>query len=701
MKKFNSLRDQKNSTNSFSKKFLIPLTIVLSMLWTDNIKAKNSASLADVLKYTTTINIDDIDKEEVARRYLENNLFIKWESITHQDFEHSITNMNNDIYEIKYSHEFEWISGFSEKSKKDIKIKVKFSYKNNNIYIEFQEVAIGWSKLQDNWTLILDNTVYDYDISQWENKSIEISSKANKQKTLEMIKGKIKKVWFISQSNVEEIKKHENTQITKLNDIALWNEVMWSKDSFYREIFFTEKWQYRPIWKIYFDKYGVLDLDKTNSELKSKDVIVLWSKISFDEIENSWNNITFSISQESIENLESNVAKHRELLINIIDKAKVWPNKEFTWFNKKNEKRVWSEKEERLFDTKLINLELIDDTYVFTWWDKTQKIFFWVEWEGENSKVFLKNENNQKVSNFYVTIKNNYYKVNLQDNELAIYKIKKEELNITNNLPSFSGDKNLVQLLENKDINTYHNWSHLEYFSNKGDLVTSIPCSKSEKWEYKLNKANTNVDANELYRHPDFKQITEEIKKHQKKLNTLDINILQSFETLLQKEWVKLDSRNLIAIADKNWVINYCKIDEKKNSLNIKLDENLYGKTKKALETLKSRLKIVEMLDNTNVRWMNSWKKEDFTKFVWWGWGIGTRFISQNNIINFISKSTNEIFLDILRWEWQITKIIYEVSPKSFKIKRQGKPTVTISGQIYTVKVSEKWDVYLDPVEKK
>gem|GEM_PF-6707504 len=50
----------------------------------------------------------------------------------------------------------------------------------------------------------------------------------------------------------------------------------------------------------------------------------------------------------------------------------------------------------------------------------------------------MKNTNNQKVENFFVTINNNYYQVSLKNDELIIYKIKKEGMNVSNNLPVFA-----------------------------------------------------------------------------------------------------------------------------------------------------------------------------------------------------------------------------------------------------------------------
>ena len=262
-----SLDEKLTGKGWFVKKFLTSLSIY-ALFTAPSFGAKTKTDTNKDLNKVLTTNefttksdhsnipnvLDFIDKEWVAEEYLENNLYIKGKLITNEEFAHSITKIDKDIYQIKYSHEFEWIPNFSEASSRDVTINVKFSYKNNNIYIEFSEIKIWWYALQDNWTLVSSNTVYDYDISQWVNKSIEINSKVNPHKTLEMIKNKIKEYNFSFSWQLENIKEFENTQLTKLNDIALWEEVMKEWEFYYREVFLTEKWQYRPIAKIYFDK---------------------------------------------------------------------------------------------------------------------------------------------------------------------------------------------------------------------------------------------------------------------------------------------------------------------------------------------------------------------------------------------------------------------------------------------------------------
>lgn len=715
----NAIENIKNylggTTKNYGKKFIIPLMMVLSSISNEAMSENKKDILTDIYwkEISAAIKNPEIDTtsleayfhaNEVPKKYLENNLFINGKPITNKEFNHSITEVWKDKFEVKYSHPLEGIANFSQPSTKEITIKIKFTYEDNNIFIEFEEVSIKWNKLGDNWTLVSDNTVYDYDINQWENKSIEINCKANIYKTNEMINDKIENTKFSFTSKIEEIKEFENTQLTQLDSISLWKEVIRDGEFYYREVCITESWKYRLITKIYFDKYGKIDKSKTELEVKKKNnLVVLWVNVELNFRENN-DLLKLSITDESIKKLQEKVFEHRRSIINLIDKAKVWPNTEFVWFNKNKSKRNWSKNEEWLFDTELVSLELIDDTYVFQRWDETQSIYFGIEkkewWE---DAIYLKNKNNQEVEEYFITIDNNEYSISLNKNELSIDKMKNAWENIENNLPIFSWDKDMISIITAEGTNIYYNSTkkQLNYYMSDWKLITSIPCEKSEKWEYKLDKASTNIDVEDLFNTPEFATTIEEIKSIQKELNTLDVDILNSFQTLLTKNWIKLTTQDLIKITNNELNTYYCNIESTKDWFEIVKNEKLYNTSLKILKNIRSRLEIVKKLNDTEIRWVNNGKKENFKQFVWWWWGIGTRFISQSNIIQFISQSTNEIKLELLWWEWQSTSIVYDISPKSWKMKLEWKSTVTISWQSYKLKINKKWEVFVDPIEKK
>ena len=141
-------------------------------------------------------NYEKIDKDSTAMAYLRNNLFVKWTNIMDPKLNSEITKIWPDQYQIKYDHEFEWLQNYADPTTKKITMVIKFTYKNNNIYMTFEDVKIWNVKLDDNGTVKLSGVIYDYNIVSWENKTLDINSKANKYKTNEMIIEKIKWKWF-------------------------------------------------------------------------------------------------------------------------------------------------------------------------------------------------------------------------------------------------------------------------------------------------------------------------------------------------------------------------------------------------------------------------------------------------------------------------------------------------------------------------
>lgn len=711
-----SIKNLSNSGKAYGKKFIIPIMIALSSVFANEAAAKTAKvtdtywkEISAVIKNPETDATDlraYFQENDVPEKYLESNLFVNGKTIKSTEFNHTIKQLWNDKYQVKYSHPLEGIPNFSQPSIQEITINVEFTYKDNNIYIKFEEVSIKWNKLWDNWAFSLDETVYDYDISEWENKSIEINCKANVYKTKNVIENKIKNTKFSFLPKIEENKEFENTQLTKLNEISLWKEVTKEWEAYYREVFMIENWKYRAITKIYFDKYGIIDNTKTNTELKKKNnLVILGINLELNLEDNNWL-LESSISDQSIISLQDKVIEHRKNIINLIDKAKIGPNTDFTWFNKNKSKRDWSDKEEWLFDTKLVSLELINDTYIFQRGDETQKIYFGTEHkEGWEDKIYLKNENEQKVEEYFVKIWNNYYNISLKNNEISIDKIKKEGENIKNNLPIFSWDENIVTIINSEDKNISYNPTkkQLDYYTQEWRLITSISCEKSDKGDYKLNNPSINIDIEDLFNFPAFSSTVNEIKLIQKELNTLDIDILNSFQSLLNQKWIKLSAQNLVKVIGEEGDTYYCNVKSTKNWFNINKNDKLYKEVEKYLKDIKSRLEIVKKLNDAEIRWTNNWKKEDFTKFVWWLEWVGTRFISQNNIKSFISQSTNEINLEIMWWEAQTTIITYDISTKKledFQARLKWKSKISISGQSYKLKIDKKWKIFLDPVEK-
>gem|GEM_PF-3118796 len=64
-------------------------------------------------------------------------------------------------------------------------------------------------------------------------------------------------------------------------------------------------------------------------------------------------------------------------------------------------------------------------------------------------------------------------------------------------------------------------------------MITSIKCEKKENGTYKLEKQENDISIQDLYNYKDFANIVSTIETNQLELNILDVDILNSFKTLL------------------------------------------------------------------------------------------------------------------------------------------------------------------------
>jgi hypothetical protein len=115
---------------------------------------------------------------------------------------------------------------------------------------------------------------------------------------------------------------------------------------------------------------------------------------------------------------------------------------------------------------------------------------------------------------------------------------------------------------------------------------------------------------------------------------------------------------------------------------------------------MEKRLEIAKMLNNTDILWQNNWETQDMKKFVGWGWWIGIRYISQNEITNFVSWECTEISLNLLWWEGESTKVIYDISSKSWKVKLKWKKYIEIDRTKYYISINDKMQLILNPIEE-
>ncbi len=667
-------------------------------------------------KLNTNLSINSIDKDEIAMSYIQNNLFINWAPITDDGFGFQLNKTSEDNYSLSYNHTFKGIPWYSEGWTNKITMHIKMSYNDNNIFIEFWNIKIWNNVLSDPSELKLwskaQKTIYDFEIIEWESnnnkdKSIWINTKPNIDKTNEYIQNKILKNSLSLKKTVPNIPALENTQITKLNDIDLWKDIKKEWERYYREIYFTQDNKYRTVSKIYFDKYWNLDTT-TNDE--DKYIEILWIKINFTINASTDNNkIELLLNENDLKALIAKIKNDRSELINYINTAKVWPNNKFTWFNKSDQTRAWSSgKKVRSFDTPKLSLKLIGDTYEFNRWeDDEDLLWFNTVWEN----ISLKNEIDKNIALFFVSQENNNhnnYQIELTDKNLSIDKIKKAGENAKHQLPKIEWDSDVTKLLDNKDIQNTHSKGVLYYYNTDGSLVSAIKCKKEKNWTYDLQDNKTKINPLDLYNFSKFESLVSEVTTIQKELNILDIDIANSFKALLKKQGVKVDMDGIKVKNNDNQDVYYCDINDpcelstkQEKNFEITKNEKLYAQTKETLEILKSKLEVVKKLSETKILRQNDWKTEDFTKFVWWGRGIGIRFIDQNDIINFITTATNKISIVILRWEWQETTLIYDLSQKSWKLIIKGKDKITIDWQEYEIRITDDFNILLNPIEIK
>ena len=704
-----------------SSKILKYWTAVLfSILLPYNAISKTTNATNNELNTNLTIN--SIDKNEIAMSYIKNNLFINWSPITNDEFNHKLTPISEDNYSLSYDHTFKGIPWYYDDLTSKITIEIKMSYNDNNIFIEFWNIKTLDNILSDQSELILwpknKKTVYDFEIVEWESKenkdkSIWINTKPNPHKTNEYIKDKILKTSLWLSENIKPDPILENTQITKLNDIALWEDIKKEWDKYYREIYFTQDNKYRTVSKIYFDKYWNLDTTSDNQENQIK---ILWIDVNFTIDTNTDNHkIKLFLDKNDVETLITKIKNDRTKLINYINTAKVWPNNKFTWFNKSDKTRAWSDwKNVRSFDTPKLSLKLINDTYEFNRWENAEDLL-WFNTLWEN--ISLKDDINKDIALFFVSEewnKHNNYQIKLKNEYLSIDKIKKAGENAEHQLPIIEGDANIKTILEDDNIQNTYSASTLYYYNPNGSLVSAIKCKKEDDWTYELQDNKTKINPIDLYKFSDFESITNNIATIQKELNILDIDIMNSFESLLKKQGVKLDIDGVKVQDKKNQDVYYCEISDpcelkvkQEKSFEITKNERLYAQAKETLETLKSKLEVIKKLSETQIQRENDWETQDFTKFVWWGRWIGIRFIKQIDILNFITNKSDKISIDILRWEWQKTTLTYDLSQKSWKVfvenKVQGQSNniIDIDWQSYKLRITDALNILLNPIEIK
>lgn len=499
----------------------------------------------------------------------------------------------------------------------------------NNSYIKFQ---IPPGKTESAPDLTLDGKVYDVNVVKEKTKDIDIRIQYNEQKTLAKIFEKIDTFELKKNFDIKTDEKLQNTQITWLNNVKLWKEVVTLVEGgYYRSVFFSENGKYRELWKVYFDALWAVDKWKTqNSEFKMLDVTL---KLIFD----------LSASSFKIENHEALVTKillHRNMLKNLVESSSVGDPTVFEWLNRLGS--TWSK-------TENIWLSLMDETYTIQWGkDKKDVLRFWFTWD----KLSLKDLKWELVDSFVLPVlvggKKKLYTIQQVDWKLQIVESKEKIFQIIKELPELSNAPKPF-----KDDNLYvYTDGLLKYFTTDGKLISSIPSSKTVTNEWKLETL-----AQDVYPYDIFKEYTdkEEDKKQfpselLKKLNIFEYDLYAIFADLFNKsfsDWASVTKNSLIQrpvvrVAEWNNYKYYTVVQSKApGPFVFAKDQELYDHAKSTIDIMSKNLKALETLSNAQLMYIDGKNKKNFLQFQWWTGWIGLLDVDTQSKLSFLKEPIN------------------------------------------------------------
>ena len=137
----------------------------------------------------------------------------------------------------------------------------------------------------------------------------------------------------------------------------------------------------------------------------------------------------------------------------------------------------------------------------------------------------------------------------------------------------------------------------------------------------------------------------------------------------------------------------------------IERDQKLYSIAENRINFMLNRLKLAEIINNSQILRKNGKEYKDFEQFIWWETWIGKQIISPEQLQKFISWETDEITIKISRWQRNYTDIVYTASGKKLTTRLKSgewKWSVYLNPQWYTIKTEDKtWNIILDPKEER
>lgn len=629
----------------------------------------------------------------------------------------------NNTFALTHDFKFEGIKGFSDAITLKIKTMVTLVYENNNIYVKCDTIEYPESVTVTNpKEIVIADVVYDVSVIPGQLKWLDVRYMPNPEKTkqavLNRISGFTSKVSF----TVTDLPELENLQLTGLTNLVLWEEIYQDKDGYYRSLLLKEGKECRVVRNIYFDKkWKKLDLKKIADN--NKPIKIFGENISTTAgFDSTWVMNIKDIS--GVDKITARVKAHQYKLIDLINKAKIGNPDIFVGANKEKKERVWAgNKEEYSYDTKTLKIKLIDDTYIWQRWaNENQIIKFGVKISPEDPKkdqIVLKNIVGTEVESFDIKAKNkwweDFYTVRIENDQLMIDKIKASDDVLTQEFPEITWDKSVKTLFSaDAGLLVKKDTTKISYFDANGKKIASFPSTLTDKGLWQLDKPSVNVQAEDLYNSALIEASWVDLVS----LNLTQKDMMDVFKALLTKEKTKLEERKAVAVYDKdNNKYVYYTVEQHHDGDPYVLtkDVDLYLEAEDILKELVKNLKMINLLQNTQLRWMNNGKAQRFEWFVWW-WGLEKAPLDVNNVLEFLKENTRQINQTVVWGEWSRTDLTYKVAEKDVKFSKErtfknlwlvwksSKIKSPISGQVYSISLEFNGKIVkltFDPVEKK
>lgn len=685
--------------------------------------------------------------KEIMKDYFEKNISVNGKKVDFSDkdmaFDLVEDPKNEKKFYLVFQNKFDWLWLQSDKK---LKAWIAFDVipEKNNYYVKFDTKNSSFDKsISVDWQeLLVWDVIYDLNAPKEKQKTTDIRIEANITKTKERIRKKVEWLDFESFTNIKEKAEFENTQLTWLNNLSLWKEITKESEWYSRTIYLfdSERAQYLPVSKAYFDKLWNFDPVKTLKEYqeqsKTKPLKVLGQVLNLDMwLSKDKKTLQAKFDKDSIDKLETRVKTHREKLISYIDRAKVAPGSQFNEFDKIDKERPWHKWVKKfLFDTANMKLDIMNDTYTLDSSRKDdQDIRFGFDFANKpiDDKIFIKDLKWKKISAQIETNKkwiitkvkdafdinideNNIYSVFDYNGELTIYKSDKAIEKTWTSYPELAWEG--AKYIKKETLRYYNDDNkEMEYYDDKEwRKIMDIPATVNDKSQWKLDKVSENIYTDYLI---DMKKF-DATKLQKSNLNEEDMK--NTFLALMQKEDIKLQWRWAVKILvdSKTGKYEYYKAKQGVTweAIVLEKDKELYDTAEKVMDLMKKRLEIINKIENVQLRWTNKWKDERFEWAVGWGRWLEKSSISTSNKLSFLNGSSNIISQEILWWRWESTIVDYKIKKdwnfvfdvkdsKAVKLqwtwflKRRLNPKLDIQNYKMSFEPGSTFKLKFDPVE--